>query len=278
VVDGDSVLDVVVVVTPNSDRSEPLMSSLSRQEKIRVHALNAVMLRSSAEVATSTYKFDQEFSHYVYSRLLRPGEIGCSISNTLARKSIARLENGGLILEDDARVVDMKKLVSTSMDFLNQFQGTSAVLSFYWTENPNYVSGLHSSMKMLRHFGHPPYTVAYALTKEAANRLVESNTPARFLADWPICKVKFFVSLEDIVRHGDDQTTSVINVELTDLEQNRLGILRRAAIYSGIYFFCNRHARFAFRDFIQFLWKPRILFHLNQIWLWSAFRLHKERK
>lgn len=268
-------LDVVVIVTPSSDRADPLLNSLHRHEEIRLHTLDAVMLRSISDVAESAHVFDHEFSDYVYSRSLRPGELGCSVSNTLARKFIAGFQNGGLVLEDDARVVDVNRLVISSKNFLDEFQGISAVLSFYWTESSKFTSARNSSKSTLRHYGHPPYTVAYALTKEAAIRFVESNTPTRFLADWPICDVKYFVSLENIVRHGDSHTTSVINSKATDLKENHLGILRKVAIYSGVYFFHNKSFRFSLGDFLQYLWKPRVLFHLNQIWLWFALRSPK---
>lgn len=260
-------LRVIVICTPNSNRSRELISSLESHPEIDLHQLQATMLDSESPLLAVESEIAVEASKKIYGRILSPGEFGCSYSNNVARRTISKIPAGGIILEDDARLVDIDKFIETSRNFLRKHKHNAAVLALYHIqgESGSYVTRKRIRNDYIRFLGHPTFTVAYALTSEAARRLVAANTPVKFVADWPIARVRFYGVAKNLVHHGDESTQSTILKSQSDLDKRQLGVAKRLSIFTGWYYLANKSDNFSFNSFLSHVWVPRFLWYVNRI-------------
>ena len=192
-------LNCYVIAAPESDQINPFMQLLCTDERLEVVLLDATMVYEDSEEYLKFRKFSQIDFRNRYGRFLLPGELGCSLSHNRARELVSHIPQGGIILEEDAEIMDLNLFVTTSMEFLETYKSRAGVLSFY---NNEYRFKRNTQAKFLgkwiRHFGGPSSTVAYAITQESATNLVMANMPVRFLADWPIARTSFYVALMDL--------------------------------------------------------------------------------
>jgi hypothetical protein len=196
-----------------------------------------------------------------YLRELTLGEVGCAIAHNNARWLASESTNGAIILEDDAIILSIQKLVDESMNFLKINRGEKSVLTFFTNENPRFPFFVKHK-QFLRRYQSPPYAVAYALTPEAAKELAALNSPVRYVADWPPAPVQFFQSKFKIVYHG-------VYPSLIDPDNSRYRTktpkFQGLLVATFIYFFLNR-ARFSnFFDFYRSTWRPRAVFHIDAL-------------
>jgi len=202
---------VVVIETPDSTRASPLLKTLTERETFEIKKIPSIMLNSAHDVEVSGVEVQSELFSLLQGRNLSPQEIGCAASHNLARYFISKSRNGGVILEDDSRIVNPKALYNISNDFLNMKHGTASILSLCkFREDANYSFERQGYHKLS---GQPYLALSYVLTPAAALRLWESNRIIRFVSDWPKSKVKYFVVLQPIVEHGDSETRSLIDVD-----------------------------------------------------------------
>jgi len=261
----DVKLIVVVIATPGSDRKKPLIESLATEPAIQVIEINATMLKSDSPELHSVNAFDFALSKLIYGRDLAPGEYGCSISNTRAREFLSTTTHGGVILEDDARIKNIREFVRVAKNFLSSKSGSEAVLSFYdgGDYQPKIKSNLSFNRIWIRNLGHTSFTVAYAITPLACKSLVDVNTPAVYLADWPPTSAKYYLHSQTLVTHGDENTLSVIsNSGMESRLRPKLSV--RIKILTFAYFFSNRKAGLTFSQFFFTVWLPRLLYYVNK--------------
>ena len=204
-------LDVFVIQTPNSTRSTPLLTSMAKDSRVRVTIVPAVIIRD--EVDLVKYEIDVRKDEFwaLTRRHMSYSEIGCAAAHNLARKLVSESEFGGVIFEDDARILDLANFINCIDNFLKELQDTCALLSLNYGLNVKISRNKLYSFFKIRLFGHPPLAVAYALTKPAASALLRANTPINYVADWPDSKVKFFCLNIPLVAHGDENTLSIID-------------------------------------------------------------------
>jgi GR25 family glycosyltransferase involved in LPS biosynthesis len=262
----DDRLIVVVIATPGSDRKKPLIESLATEYSIQVIEVSATMLKSDSPELQSINAFDFALSKLIYGRDLAPGEYGCSISNTQARELLAATVRGGVVLEDDARIKDVSEFVRVAKNFLSSKNGTEAILSFYdgGDYQPRIKSTLSLNRSWIRVLGHTSFTVAYAITPRACRSLVDVNTPIVYLADWPPTAAKYYLHTQTLVRHGDDNTGSLISNSGVE-SRLRPNLLLRIKILTFAYFFVNRKAGLTFYQFFFMIWLPRLLHYINNL-------------
>jgi GR25 family glycosyltransferase involved in LPS biosynthesis len=259
-------LTIVVISTPNSTRKDPLIESLSNVAEVRLVELDAVMLNRDSPEYNDPHVIDKAYSKLIYGRELSPGEYGCAISNASAQKLLAKTSHGGVILEDDARILDLSEFLKVSRLFLSHQIEKSAVLSFF--DGASYVKRQKSlgnkSYPWISVFGHTSFTVAYAITPLACKKISKSNTPISYLADWPVSKSKFFLSSKSLVKHGDENTSSIISSFEAE-KRIRPTPLRRLSVFTFIYYVQRRKNGLKLKNFTRAVWLPKVYWYLNKV-------------
>ena len=160
-------------------------------------------------------EYDQSLVECIYGRSLTPGEIGCANSHNLARDFVSRTSFGGVILEDDARIPNPGAVADLVVGFLRRSIGKPAVLSltgiFPKPLAEDLILTASERFRFQRVFGEPPLAVAYAITPLAAEYLLKSNSPIKFMSDWPVSPNKYYVASPPGAYHGDLLTKSIID-------------------------------------------------------------------
>jgi hypothetical protein len=201
------VLLVVIITTPKSKRVEPLLNKLKGDARFVVMQIDATMGVNMPEPTEISLK--SEFRDY--GRSLSQSERACAASHRTARQIISQSDLGGIIFEDDARIIDVDQLYDISVHFLqkNSKQAKALSLVSYVTRD------LERSPETSRNFRCPlfsdaPLAVATALTPRAATELVLESKKSSMVADWPHSKCRFYFLRMGLVKHGDSETSSVI--------------------------------------------------------------------
>jgi hypothetical protein len=242
----DNGFDVFVISTPSSDRGIPLLNTLKKSGKARVHVIEATMYSAAGHVI----EIDRTGQRAMYGRLLADGEIGCSMSHQAVYQLIIELSKGAVVLEDDARIPNLLNFENLVSDFLGKSQESAKILSLLpWIhEDGCSEDELDSPPKLFTLSGKTPLTVGYVISLEGAVRISQANLNYRYLADWPPAKVQYFSSIVGVVNHGDQESGSlitasgrvlserqsrtqrVLDVALLDFQRNR-GIFTTYRLY-----------------------------------------------
>lgn len=204
---------VVLIQTPGSPRANPLINILEGSQRIQLSLLPATMIQNLSDVRVMNIEVRQDRFNLLENRDMRPQEIGCAHSHNLARDVISNSLYGGVILEDDARISDLKNFIDTVTDFLMVERGNPSVLNLTGLNFHKHRFNGSSATQLplyLKIFGQPSLAVGYALTAKAARVLREANTPIAYVSDWPTSICRFYVPPSALVLHGDEDTFSII--------------------------------------------------------------------
>lgn len=203
-------IPAVVIQTPNSERFLPLIEILKNSKIFEPVLMAATMGVNLSEMKQSFEK--QELTRY--GRALSRNERACAISHTRAREIIAKSEIGGLILEDDARILDLRILESASQAFLEEKAKSYSALGLLdysgTTDNSRSHNNYLNYGSFHRLFAEVPLAVGTVLTPEAAAELVTSAGEYSQLADWPYSRCRYYFLSTGCIAHGDSTTNSVI--------------------------------------------------------------------
>jgi hypothetical protein len=162
---------------------------------------------------------DVEVFELFHGRKMSPQEIGCATSHNLARSLIAKSISGGVILEDDARIIDLDSFYNLSTKFLQESAGTLSVLSLTGFRELTALNSngiLTKSRNIVHLLGKPDLAVAYVLTPVAGGELTNANIPISTVSDWPESECHYFALLSPVVKHGDSSTASIIVIGKND--------------------------------------------------------------
>jgi GR25 family glycosyltransferase involved in LPS biosynthesis len=200
-------IPVVVIKTPNSTRVDPLLVQLDKISVVDAIVIEATM-GYSLDYPNKTSVLD-EFNSY--GRVLTQNERACAISHRRAREILAQSDFGGVILEDDARIVNPEAFVNETRDFLQTHLGKEDVLTLLsYLKSPPGKKFMSKGNNTFRLLAEAPLAVGAALTPEAAKCLVAAATELSMTADWPTSNCVFFGLKTGVIRHGDSQTVSMI--------------------------------------------------------------------
>lgn len=260
----NSPLNVYVIETPNSRRSIPLKDSLQNDQRFTIHTIQASMISTPLELNLSKIDVEKEHFWALTKRELSFPEIGCANSHNLARALCSQNELGGIVFEDDARILDLEMMAAGAEYFLKQFRETSSVLSLTFGPKVHPPFQSHAKPHIIRLFGDPPLAVGYALTSIAAARLLAANTPIKFVSDWPRADVSSFCLSTPPVAHGDLHTISTIdpNGSLVRKRQSTLNSLSRIIM---IDYFLRARIYLSFREYFYHSFVKSIKYKLTQI-------------
>lgn len=199
-------LPLVIIVTPNSKRHVILKNQLLKSDKFEVILLKAIMgydLKSATE-------FTVKNELALYGRRLTLNERACAISHRKAREIISKFQIGGVILEDDARIIDFDGFEKYVNSFLSRNINKKSILGLErYIENSIEIAD-HGKQYFIPIFAEIPRAVGYALTKVAAIDLANSSRNYSQVSDWPKSRCRFFVLSRGVIKHGDESSGTVI--------------------------------------------------------------------
>lgn len=200
-------IPAVIIQTPNSDRFFPLFEVIGKSELFEPILVSATMGYS---LSGSEERFIQG-EMLRFGRELTQNERACAISHSKAREIIAQSKHGGIVFEDDARILDLEYLERVTSAFLMKRSELNSALGLLeYKDNDSRAGRYNSSPKFRRLFAETPLAVATVLTPLAACKLIASAANSSQTADWPRSECHFFILSQGCVRHGDTFSGSVI--------------------------------------------------------------------
>jgi hypothetical protein len=200
-------IPAIIIQTPNSERFLPLFKAISVSKVFEPVLIVATMGNS---LSADSENFIQE-EVLRYGRVLTRNERACAVSHSEARNIVAQSPQGGIVFEDDARVIDLEHLERAAVGFLKKFSGTSSALGLLDYKN-EHTEGCTKNLpiRFRKLLAETPLAVATVLTPIAAGEILNSATTSSQIADWPKSKCHFFILPDGCVRHGDTTSGTVI--------------------------------------------------------------------
>lgn len=253
---------VVIIETPESSRSDALISKFEGDSRFEVVRLPALMLYTNSDINKLNIDLRLEEFIYFQGRLMSPQEIGCAISHNLARKFVGESLNGGVILEDDARVDNPDLFYRSACDFLEKEWSIPAVLSMNEFRYGSVLNLEREGMQSL--LSRPFLALAYALTPCAGKALYQANEPINTVADWPRTKIKYFSLFNSLVRHGDDKNQSTIDLHGV-LNRNGLKLSKKVSQLTFVSFFTSKPKSISIFRYIEEVYCNRLTWHLDSV-------------
>jgi hypothetical protein len=200
-------IPAIIIQTPNSERFLPLFEVISRSE-----VFEPVLI-----VATMGYSLPGDNEDFIqeevlrYGRVLTRNERACAVSHSEARSLIAQSRQGGIVFEDDARVINLEHLERATIGFLKKFSDMSSALGLLDYKSAHLEGCTYNlPLKFRRLLAETPLAVATVLTPIAAGEILKSSATSSQLADWPKSKCCFFILPDGCIRHGDTTSGTVI--------------------------------------------------------------------
>ena len=202
-------IPLVIIEVPNGDRSAILIEQLKYSSLFDIIIFKAIMYSDEQKILYAPNINKQKL---VYGRYLSFGEIGSSISHDLVYKKLINFKSACIVLEDDARIPNIKNFETQVTQFLSKYSKESAILSFLpWNHKNLVLDKKVSNHTFFKLFGCAPLSVANLITEKALVELSVSNDDYAYLPDWPPIKSKFYTSIVGTILHGDNKTCSVID-------------------------------------------------------------------
>ena len=263
----DGKLLVVVIRTPKSDRYLPIESLFKNDQRFKLEYIEASMTPSYSEVSNRRITYSTEIFEYFQGRKLTPAEIGCADSHNRARDLIQSHTGGGVILEDDARIINVNSFFIMVTDFLSSQKLKLSILNLTGFRN----IGLEATKKRstnnnryIKLWGCPDLAVSYALTQKAAGELLRSNTPIIGVSDWPHSKCHYFVPLIPLVQHGDKNTQSIIDSAKNNFRVSNSFVRKISDLLFIKYIFNGQHNIDLFQYMRSVYW-DKITWHVDYV-------------
>lgn len=223
-------IPLVIIASPMQDRSAPLLNSLEPSlifEVIKLDATMGVELGAPKSLVTK-----EELVRF--GRALTQNERACAISHSRAREIIKNSNFGGVILEDDARILNLALFEKTICEFLVSQRLQKKILSLVQYHGTNEPSSLGKQQnRLIRLPGSFPLAVAYTLTPKAAEELNYQSNKRSGISDWPESSCTYYFLRSGLVRHGDEQTNSIIGQ--VEIRTSRIpDLIKKILTYSEV--------------------------------------------
>jgi hypothetical protein len=223
-------IPLVIIASPMLDRSAPLLKSLKPSSIFEIIKLDATV---GAELsAPKSLVTTQELVSF--GRVLTQNERACAISHSRAREIIKNSNFGGVILEDDARILNLEMFEKIICEFLVSQRRQKKILSlvqYHGTNNQGFLS--KEQNRLFRLPGSFPLAVAYTLTPKAAEELNFQSKKRSGISDWPDSSCTYYFLRSGLVRHGDEQTNSIIGQ--VEIRTSRIpDLIKKILTYSEV--------------------------------------------
>ena len=263
----DGKLLVVVIRTPNSDRYLPIDALFKDDQRFKLEYIEASMTPSYSEVSKRRIAYSTEMFEYFQGRKLTPAEIGCADSHNKARNLIESYATGGVILEDDARIINIDSFFIMAAEFLSSQHSKLSILNLTGFRSIGLEASKNRSTNNNRYiklWGTPDLAVSYALTQRAAGELLRSNTPIIGVSDWPHSKCYYFVPLIPLVQHGDKNTQSIIDPAKNNFRSSNSFIRKISNLLFIKYIYKGQHNINLFQYTRRAYWE-KIIWHIDYV-------------
>lgn len=216
-------IPAVVITTPSSDRGVPLIDILRKSSLFETIELKATMGRDLDDAS----ECDKQDEMKSYGRTLIANERACAVSHSKARSIIAQSSHGGIIFEDDARILNLTQLELITQKFLERNKNRRSVLSLlnYDSQKSRKINSTSiTTIRLIPLLAEAPLAVATVQTNRAAAELATKAKSSSQVADWPKSSTRFFFLNKPLVNHGDSNTNSVIGLinERIELKREKL--------------------------------------------------------
>ena len=258
----DGELLVIIIDTPNSNRSQPLIRSFSTDPRFDVVRLSACMLNTYEDVKNQNIDVIFETFQFIQKRLISPQEIGCATSHNRARHLLANSLRGGVILEDDARITNVDSFYESATNFLENQSDKSSVLSMNdFRASKRLAIKKEGSQRLM---GSPFLAVSYVATPAAARALHKANEPIKTVSDWPRTNIKYFSLFMPLVLHGDNDGLSTIDLD-GELNRKGLKLSTKVAHLTFVSFLISKPKSLSLLSFIYEIYWSRISWHFDTL-------------
>jgi len=251
-------IKVIVICVPNSKRADPLLLQLGQSQIFQIEIFSAVMYSRSS----SQHKPNFSKQKAVYGRELSDGEIGSAISHFHVQVRCSKDNSLSVILEDDARIKNLKLFEETILDFESMRKNTSSVLTLLpWDPDSTSSYKSHNVPRIIKLAGEPPLTVGYAATSHAMANLGTFNSDFAYLPDWPPNNVNFFTTIPGVISHGDENTESLID-KAGRIKTSRFNRLIRLTLLP---YLRNRNLFLNFKEYFQVTIKRSFTWRIDKL-------------
>jgi GR25 family glycosyltransferase involved in LPS biosynthesis len=254
-----SPIPIIVLASKNVSRTEAFLRAWEAAPRVSITIAPGVYLDWSEAPVDPLNTFQN-----IIGRALTIQELGCAKAHYLARGVIADSEIGGIIFEDDARLLEPEKILKVAIEFLEKHRGQSRILNLCESSLSPFEFNVSTHLEQL--WGYSPLAVAYVLTPEAARELNLANSQINWVSDWPYSKVTHFVCVPALVAHGDENSGSEIAILQGDEDLRHVrNLLKRFKVIfdSKVLYSVFRNRNFS--KFFYFIFVAPLLWRLDHI-------------
>lgn len=260
-------MEIVIITPPAGVRSPDLLDQLKTLSRHRVVLIDAVMIDEYPA------GFDRERADVLQNRPHTPRELGCATSHQQAYRHIAQgPEPWAILLEDDAVIADFDRFEAL-LDRIERLQPApeGTLITLY---SPEAVVRRSDASEFPECIFEPAYSVAIAISRDAARQMIEANHHLGFVADWPRgSSVEFRTGDFGIINHGVQSNQSLIGqhrMAPAVAHKFRLShpslpvVINRLQLYFFITYFRQRHYFDSPKQYYRFMLRHRIGYHLGR--------------
>ena len=190
-----------VIVGGDSPRSKNLRQDLEGSGYFQVEIQPRILPADLDE-----YDLDVEPSDQRYGRDLSITERCCALAHQRAQKRIR--SNGGVILEDDAVVLDVHVFAAYASWAVESNKGV--LLNLSSTNCAEEINWEFENNRVVRTCGPSALAVGYAASSEVLCQLIDANLSLQYVADWPPIRASHYRLKFPVVAHGHRDYESLI--------------------------------------------------------------------
>jgi GR25 family glycosyltransferase involved in LPS biosynthesis len=233
------------------------------------------MLATKSDLSESAIEFTQSYSKVFEGRELTYREIGCANSHNIARQMISENPLGGVILEDDARIIDIDEFFQISTRFLAmQFRNPSILsLTGFRLDKRANLSLLYKDCSFIfRLLGKSDLAVAYVLTQKASKILYNANVPINSVSDWPESRCVYHALIGPVVLHGDQNTKSLISIDESNFRKG-VSFLDKVKLWTFYNFNIIKEVKV--KAYLKVVFWNRIAWHFDYLGYMLVLRFYR---
>lgn len=244
----------VINLKSSSDRKRYMESVLSPYQFLDVKYIEAVDGRTMPAREQENL-FDQNEAYRKYGRVLRCGEIGCTLSHIRCAQEIMKMQTEyALVLEDDLVIRNGDRLESVLDSLVKSMSPAPQVMLLtgdYWYVRLN---GIADDLKVADVW-EAVCSGAYLINRAAAG-IMSQISPCHLADDWRTI-MKAGIAIRAVSPHIADQNRLDLKTEMTDrypgkLHRNNMPFVRAVGsmAVSGVSRFLKYIGHFENKDFV----------------------------
>jgi GR25 family glycosyltransferase involved in LPS biosynthesis len=255
-----NLVQIIILGDINGTRIEPLLSLFGTDTRFQITIQEPIYLENFKDKRLLQSGFDIEKSSVYMMRELALTEIGCALAHNAARQYLASTNCGGVVLEDDARILDIDYFYAATTLFLNSMKDPSVLNLASVNRIEMFESDIPIIPTLVKRRFYSPLNVGYALNKLGAQTLAETPYRLYNVSDWPYSNINKYILASSVVAHGDQNTSSTIDPQKL-LNRSKIGWKNRLALITFYYYYKNRNSFDSLLEYVQVMLKPRFAYH-----------------